>query len=142
MLNDMLQWSSAYETGYEPIDREHRVLVERLNAFGIALKNGIANERLMELLTFLESYTEHHFAHEENCMAKFKCPVAQANKLAHRQFREQIVKVREYIKSSGATTNIAISLHRGLCKWLREHIMKVDSHIGKCAPKNHLENTR
>ena len=132
----MLLWQKSYETGYEPIDREHRLLVERLNVFGESLSTGTGKDQLFEMLAFLETYTQRHFAHEESCMAKFRCPTAKANLSAHQQFLTQVAKVRAHMESNGASTAVAISLHDGLCKWIRDHIMRIDAPLGKCIPKH------
>src|SRR5512135_797844 len=66
----ILAWSKEFETGVDIVDRQHRELVDRINAAApllAASKNG-KPANAAELLGALSDYVGVHFATEESLM--------------------------------------------------------------------------
>ena len=73
-------------TGAESVDAQHKQLVDIINHLLTAMATGRAKDDVGGILNDLAKYATTHFSHEEACMAKFSCPVAQQNKDAHAAF--------------------------------------------------------
>jgi len=132
----MLTWSAEYETGVAFVDEDHRRLVDGLNALEKALNTGAGSKQIRPLLEFLERYASSHFGREEACMERVRCPHAETNKAAHREFIAKFGRARERLeKSQGAGALLAVQVHRELCDWIVQHILRVDSALKGCAPR-------
>lgn len=131
----MLTWSPELDTGMPEVDADHRQLVVSLNELEIALRSGGGSKHVPVLLKFLEDYANIHFAREEACMHRLKCPTAQANVQAHAQFRATFAKAKERMTSPTAGPLVAVQVHRELCDWVTKHIIKVDSGLRQCIGK-------
>lgn len=133
----MITWSREYDTGIKSIDEAHRGLVTGLNDLEQALASGAGSKRVPGLLAMLEKYASEHFLNEEACMSRYKCPTAQANKEAHRDFISRLISTRErYTSSSAAGALLAVQMHRELCDWIVNHILRVDSALKTCHPES------
>jgi hemerythrin len=131
----MLIWKSEFETGVAEVDADHRELIIGLNHLETALQSGEGSKTIPKVLAFLEAYANQHFAREEACMYKLQCPTAIANKTAHQQFRQTFARAKERMASSSAAALVAAQVHRELCEWITNHIMKIDSGLKGCTHK-------
>lgn len=135
-LRPMISWSKEYETGVASVDADHRRLAEGLNELEHALATGSGSKRVGEILAFLAEYAAGHFTREEACMNRFNCPTAAANKAAHREFIAKFTAAQARIEQSpGSAALIALQVHRELCDWIVNHILRVDSALRTCVPK-------
>lgn len=131
----MLKWSSDYDTGVPSVDADHRKLVEGLNQLEMALATGRGSKEIPALLAFLEEYATGHFAREESCMNRMRCPTAAANKAAHQEFIATFGKAKQKIAtSSGSAALVAMQVHRELCDWMVNHILRIDTALRICKP--------
>ncbi len=129
----MIEWSSQYETGVPEVDAAHQRLVEGLNRLELLLQQGQASRQVTDLLDFLERYAGQHFAQEEACMHRLRCPTAAANVAAHQQFRDTFAKARERLANPAAGALVARQIHGELCAWITNHILKIDTGLRSCA---------
>ncbi len=128
----MLSWSPEFATGVAEVDADHQQLITSLNQLEIALKSGEGSKHVPVLLKFLEDYANIHFAREEACMHRLKCPTAQANVAAHEQFRATFARAKQRMAASSAGALVAVQVHRELCDWITKHILRVDSGLKQC----------
>ncbi|PTY05497.1 hypothetical protein DB347_14045 [Opitutaceae bacterium EW11] len=129
----MLTWTSDFETGIEAIDADHLRLIGGLNELEGALADGQGSARISGVLQFLEIYAAEHFAREEQCMNRFRCPAAAANKKAHEQFVAKFSAAKSRIANSpGSCAYVAAQTHRELCDWVVTHILRVDLSLRGC----------
>lgn len=86
----MLLWSAELTTGVESVDAQHQEFINTVNKLEEMSK--ITNPTvancgcIIELVDFLESYATFHFSHEEECMARFRCPAYDRNRQQHNDF--------------------------------------------------------
>ncbi len=120
-------------TGFPDIDQQHRELITRLNHLLGAMSAGHGQDELLPLVDFLAEYTVKHFGHEEGCMARHHCPVAAANKAAHDRFLLTVRDFRMQLKAKGPSVALLIDAQRELSDWVRNHIIRVDTHLRDCA---------
>ncbi|MBK6494267.1 MAG: hemerythrin domain-containing protein [Gemmatimonadetes bacterium] len=81
-----MKWSEAFATGVSRIDDQHKMLFAMAADFRDALDESRGERVYAGLLESLELYVVSHFSYEEGCMARFVCPVAADNKVAHAIF--------------------------------------------------------
>lgn len=128
-----LLWNEAMSTGVPEIDEHHKTLILWVNKLSDAMKVGKGNEEALRILNFLGEYATKHFACEEDCMARYNCPTAEANKKAHAGFLVLFTGMKADVEKNGVTTERLIALHKALGDWLKNHIMKVDAALATCA---------
>jgi hemerythrin len=126
-------WSEALATGVKSIDVQHRELLIAINDLADAIETGQGEKSVKKLLIFMQYYAQWHFAHEEGCANRYKCPNAAANKKAHEQFVEVFNALSAEYRESNASEAIARKMYAQLSDWLVNHIMKLDAQIGQCA---------
>jgi hemerythrin-like metal-binding protein len=125
-------WTEAMATGDDGIDAEHRTLISWINRLSQANEAGTGESEVRRILTFLGIYATRHFANEESCFARHKCPHAAANKKAHEQFIETFGRIKAECDANGVTESRALELQKSLGDWLQNHILKVDTSLKPC----------
>ena len=129
----MVTWQEKYSTGVAELDKQHQHLFQYTNDLEDIIRDSAVSKRTVEgILHFLEQYIQVHFGHEETCMFKHQCPIANKNKEAHRKFIETYKATEEKIRNEGATDEILKELHHFLETWLVEHICKIDTQLKPC----------
>jgi hemerythrin len=73
-----------------------------------------------------------HFGKEEECMAKWRCPVAAQNVAAHKEFVVTFTSFREEFDRDGATAHLVVRVETELMRWLSGHIKRTDTQLAHC----------
>jgi len=105
-----MRWSDKYATGVERIDEDHKMIFKMVEDYG-------------------------HFGFEEHCMSKFRCPAAEKNQEAHKEFLETLSKFRERYAAIGYDYAEARRLVGTVDQWLDNHICHIDVHLKRCVTK-------
>ncbi|MEI7743761.1 MAG: hemerythrin family protein, partial [Chloroflexota bacterium] len=121
-------------TGAKSIDDQHRQLVDIINHLLLSMAGGKAKDEVGPILNDLAKYATTHFAHEEQCMVRFSCPVAQQNKDAHAAFVKTFLAMKADFDRDGPTATMAIRMQRELSDWIAQHIVGVDVKLRPCIP--------
>jgi len=127
-----IEWNASYETGEARIDGQHRNLFDYVNRLERLLESTPPGsppnrEEVDNLLAFLESYVNTHFAYEELCMTLRGCPIARKNKEAHDRFLALYADFTQQHKArGGASVEMLRELHGTLKNWLVGHICNID----------------
>ncbi len=127
-------WTENLRTGEETIDRQHQELIRNINALLDAMATGEGQRKLNEIFQFLENYVHEHFHYEENCMDRYRCPVAAKNKKAHDAFIQTFGQLKEEYLRTGATAQLAEKIYRQVAEWLINHIAGIDTGLRQCIP--------
>ncbi|TLM65955.1 MAG: bacteriohemerythrin [Deltaproteobacteria bacterium] len=125
-----IEWTEELATGVAAVDRQHREIFSRYSQFLGACKSGKGREGLLDILAFLVSYVESHFAEEEKLMREVNYPDAQAHADEHRAFRKLVLSLREQVAEHGPTISLLTDANRRLLDWLVDHIKKSDRAMG------------
>lgn len=129
----MLPWTEQFATGSDKLDLQHRALINNINHLEELLTTTNPSpeecEFVIQLLDFLENYAQAHFEFEEQCMARYRCPAHEKNKQAHDQFRMFAHQFKERYKVEGFRREIILGLHATVSRWIREHILQVDTQL-------------
>lgn len=116
-------------TGLTDLDEQHKKWIHIADAFDLALSQRKGVAKLCETLDAVMEYAEKHFGLEEDYMALYNCPEAEANRRAHEQFRKLYAGLRQQIELQGATMADAVELDFALSRWITDHICSVDSKL-------------
>ena len=130
-----MKWSEEYATGVERIDQDHRMIFQMSEDFRSALDEGLGDEVYSVLLDNLKLYCRGHFGFEEQCMTAHRCPVAQVNKAAHKNFMQTLSGFQQRYDTHGYDRKDARDLVDTIDKWLDSHICRIDIHLKRCVSK-------
>jgi hemerythrin len=126
----MIVWTRQFETGYLPIDLQHRMLIDNINHLEAQLTNHNPTreecEFLMHLVDFLQTYANAHFEMEEQCMECKRCPGQDQNRQAHESYRIIFRNYQKRSKSEGFNPKLIRELHEAASLWVQQHILKID----------------
>ena len=128
----MIEWDDSLSTGVENIDKQHQMLIEKLNEFSQVMTNAEARETAGELIDFIRFYAAWHFEREEHCMNEYQCPVAAQNKKAHKEFLETFDEFYEQWQVEGMDAELVESTFQKAANWVEMHIRKTDTQLRKC----------
>jgi hemerythrin len=127
-----MKWSLEYSTGVEWIDEQHRALFRMSEDYREALDARQGDRVYGLMLESLALYARAHFGFEEQCMARYNCPVAEANAHAHKQFVGTVDRYRERFMSNGFDPLEARQLVDFIDQWLASHIARIDTQLKPC----------
>ncbi len=131
-----ISWKESYCTGVRQIDEQHQKLFRFASTLDRLVDEGSGSgPELDHLLMFLEGYARSHFAYEEPCMARLRCPTARANKKAHREFLEFYDVILNEYRTCGGSLDLVRQLRNWLNKWLVDHICSIDMGLRDCIRK-------
>jgi hemerythrin len=125
MDEDSAVWDDSFSVGFNPIDDQHKNLVEIINELFVACKDGVFAADIAFLQTVKKTleYTETHFADEEEYMREVNYPRFNEHKEQHEDF---VASVLETIEEFEAGNTEPIDMARFLKKWLLNHIAVTD----------------
>jgi hemerythrin len=125
-----MEWTQDLSVGVEEIDSQHKELISRVNSFFDSMKSGSTNARVMEMLSFLESYVVSHFRDEEVLQVRYNYPGYAAHKKLHEEFKATVKNLHSKIEK-GFTPATQSMVGMTVTSWLLLHISKEDKALGK-----------
>lgn len=131
-----IEWKDEYSTNVKRIDDQHRQLFRIVNELSRMIETGVVDgPKMDQLIVFLGSYTRVHFGYEESCMRKNRCPSAEANKNAHREFLKFYEEIAVEYHRTGGSMELLLRLSDTMEKWLDGHICGIDVKLRDCIHK-------
>jgi hemerythrin len=124
MMN--IKWSESLLTGYARVDEQHKEIFKQAEIFLESGRTGKSKEQLNEMLSFLESYINRHFALEEELQKKYDYPDYGSHKLLHDNYKKQYWDLRKQYNLEGAKYHVALKAIIFTIDWLSNHIDKAD----------------
>jgi hemerythrin len=135
----MIFWKKEFETGFEKLDQQHRVLIDNINLLEDLLHttNPTPKEAkfIIKLVDYLEGYADFHFQGEEQCMESYQCPAHAENQREHERFRGFIQDYKRLCEHQGFKVELLRNLHQVMISWITEHILKIDTRLKPCIKK-------
>ncbi len=115
-------WDSAYDTGIEVIDQQHRKIVDYINQLhdAIATKN---KAEIDKVFASLFDYCVSHFSFEESLMQEHGYKHIEGHRRVHNSFTNSI---KRYKSDWNQGKDISRKLLNDLKIWLISHIQKED----------------
>lgn len=129
-----MKWSETYATGVRRIDDQHKMLFAMAADFRDALDESRGERVYAGLLQSLQLYVVSHFSYEEGCMARYVCPVAADNKVAHARFMTILQDFNTRFAARGFDPIDARDLVDTLEGWLTSHICQIDVKLRPWVP--------
>jgi hemerythrin len=126
----MFEWNTAMTTGVSDIDDQHHELINKFNELVEAEASGADRKKIGSILDFLQHYAEWHFNNEEQIMEKYKCHIAEKNKLAHDEYRANFGKLyKQWQNTTGSDMAVLHDTIVELARWIVNHILTVDNQL-------------
>lgn len=125
-----MEWTPDLTVGVQMIDEQHKELIRRMNAFFDAMKSGDKQQKVLEILDFLEQYVVSHFSDEEKLQLSSGYPLYREHKKLHTDFIADVKQIRTDIETRGFTAATASLVGSTLVSWLTLHIKKTDKGLG------------
>jgi hemerythrin len=117
-------WADNYSVGIQPMDDQHKQLVEMVDRLYEAMKSGRGNEILGTLFSNLLAYTRTHFAEEEALMQQCGYPGLAEHRQLHEQLTQQVLQMAEQFQSGRGSLTVQMATF--LKEWLVNHIQGTD----------------
>lgn len=123
-MSNLFTWSQAFETGFDDVDAQHRVLIGMINdAMPVVSRHdSVSIPEAARMLDELATYAKLHFDDEDRLMARHGLADAfvAEHQRQHREFERELAALRERDAVD------AIRLLQFLIRWLTNHIVGVD----------------
>lgn len=128
-----VEWQTAYATGIETIDTQHRQLIALINRLAGAVE-GQYRDEVADVLQGIRAYIEGHFSYEEQLFGGTGYRFAESHIRSHRRFVQRLDLLTRRFEAGGYVTRELLAfLHR----WLLSHIANDDqdyvSDVMRCA---------
>jgi hemerythrin len=124
-------WQESLSVGVEEIDLQHKLLIEKYNAFFTAYSEGQADKEVIRLFGFLEGYVATHFADEEKLQKRIGFPDYLKHREQHQELTRKVAEFKERLEKGGPDPALIASAGLLLTGWLIEHISIMDRAIGR-----------
>jgi len=127
-----INWNKSMSTGVQSLDDEHRQVIAWLNKLLEAMLQGKGHAEIEGLLDKINRYTAIHFRHEEECMARYKCPAAQKDAADHARISKVLAALNAEYERDGATTQLTVRLQTEGIRLFVGHIRRIDTQLYPC----------
>lgn len=131
----MITWDESMSTGDRRLDTQHQMLIQKFNELSGIIGSGDTAETRQsaaDVLDFLQFYATWHFKQEEDCMNRYNCPIAAANKSAHIEFLKIFGSFYTKWQELNMDMTLAQSTHDQLALWIKKHIINIDTQLRPC----------
>ena len=126
-----IEWQDYLSVGVAEIDRQHKQLFDKFNAFLAASDAGQGTEDVSRLFWFLTAYVATHFADEERLQKRIGFPDYPKHREQHLAFTRQVAGLKERLASEGPSGEFVSTVTLTMTGWLIEHISGMDRAIGR-----------
>ncbi|HTX73072.1 MAG TPA: bacteriohemerythrin [Rectinemataceae bacterium] len=119
-----LAWEESIRTGVPEIDRQHQMILERLDFLDQAIREGQGEVVIGQILTDLTEYAREHFRTEERYFEQCGYPKRDSHHQEHDRFIHDIGELYEAF-DSGKTVS-PDEVYAYLRNWIEQHLWVVD----------------
>lgn len=117
-------WSPVYELGISAIDRQHRTLVDAINALHDAMLAGHDREQVQRTIHSLITYTKVHFDSEEQLLTAKGYPAFPDHRMEHHAFVKRVLDFHNQYMDGRVV--LSAEVMQFLKDWLASHIQGED----------------
>ena len=128
----LIVWNARFETGFTIFDDHHKHLVVLLNKVAALCAGRNQTSEISEVLGELVSYTQYHFAAEEEWMRDHKYPDFDKHHGEHVALLQSVASYMQRLDREN-TVGITDELLSFLKQWLLSHILANDIKLGAFA---------
>lgn len=120
----LFAWSPALELGLPAIDRQHRTLVDAINALHDAMLAGSDREQVQRTIHSLITYTKVHFDSEEQFLTAKGYPAFPDHRMEHHAFVKRVLDFHNQYMDGRVV--LSAEVMQFLKDWLAGHIQGED----------------
>ncbi|TAF51465.1 MAG: hemerythrin [Oscillatoriales cyanobacterium] len=120
------------ETGIPDIDAQHKQLIDKMNELIKAIQSNQDQATIQRIVSSLSSIANLHFGYEETCMNRYRCPIAEKNKMLHSLFTRNFSEIRRELLLSGSSPELKTRIEKDLLDWFGTHIKGIDTQLKSC----------
>jgi hemerythrin-like metal-binding protein len=125
----MMEWNDSLSCNHIGIDNQHKKLIEIINKVSAALvAEEYEFEKVVDIVTDLDSYIHEHFEFEENLMEKCDFPESNEHINEHNALRMKMDEMKIFDVKNHEEFFSDLLIY--LIEWLTNHIMKIDKNLG------------
>jgi hemerythrin len=117
--------------GVAKIDRQHKELIDRLNAVISMGAKSVSKEETQKTLDFLGEYIVKHFGDEEILQQQSGYPKYEWHKGQHKFYIDEFQKLKREFAANGVSAKFTLDLNNSVINWIVRHIKTVDVELGK-----------
>ena len=121
------EWAQDMVIDNGPIDDDHRILIDQVNALHTATTLGRGQDVVAQLLGAIIADTENHLRREEQLMERAQFPDLERHKHGHVLFIEKLHDLQQ--KHHAGSITVASQLSTLLRDWLSLHIRRGDKEL-------------
>lgn len=119
-------------TGNKTIDEQHKELINRIQKFVNACKEGDSKVKAIKMLDYLDEYTEFHFGEEEELQKNVGYPGLAQHQEKHNLFKKTIQDLYDYLDEHEGPNEQFIQLVKTkVVDWLFGHIKTFDRSVAE-----------
>ncbi len=127
-----LVWNASLETGIPDIDAQHKQLIDKMNELLAAIQANSDQQSIQRIVSSLSSIANLHFGYEETCMNRYRCPIAEKNKMLHGLFTQSFSEIRRELLFNGSSPELQDRIEKDLLDWFGKHIKGIDTQLKAC----------
>ncbi len=120
----LLPWDPAIESGVPAIDRDHRRLVDLLNAAYAGMMSGDGLEAALRMANDLREILARHCADEERLMQRIGYPQAAEHRRIHQELLQKFAALEA--RMAAGDGDAGPELFKFLAEWLKVHTYRQD----------------
>jgi len=124
-----IQWRQEMAIDDSVIDEDHKLLIEIVNTFEVALSRKLAPATVDQGLKLLKHYALEHFRREEELQRSVQFPFADAHAREHRDLVKKLGSIIAHRTAAHSRVDIADVTREILDllkEWLVSHILQTD----------------
>ena len=125
---ELIKAEDTPRIGVTEIDNQHAALIDLVNRLHEAMTQGETRDGLAAIITELVEHTQHHFAYEEQLMARHQYPGYDRHKADHDRLMQHILELAEQFRDGDLLLSFAVMVD--LKAWATIHIEKSDKPLG------------
>lgn len=130
-LDNALEWKEEFHLNIEEIDKSHKKLFDKINAFIPAAKKGDSNA-FREIFSFLANHTQTSLKIEEDLMHRHNYPFLYSHLQEHKRFIENFMVLKEEAEANTCDPlYLSFRTQLLLFDWFTGHVAKADRHMGR-----------
>jgi hemerythrin-like metal-binding protein len=124
----VIKWRDSYNTGIDQFDKEHHKILELIDIMFMAIRDKSDKEITRKACNDVLSYTQYHFANEEQAMQEANYPELEEHIAEHVRLKNEAVRFQTIIDTNFPEG--VNDFYRFLREWLVNHIEGCDMKYG------------
>ena len=131
IMGNVYDWNESLATGIDEIDEQHKSLIKKMNELSEAVGEEGDKQMAVEIIEFMEDYSQTHFETEEKYMKKYDFNRLSIQREAHEKFSKNVESVKTRLEDEGLSDDIVNDINEYLINWFTNHIKTEDKKFSK-----------